>query len=273
MLCFVLLFASSMAIAQNNETDITQASDNNDAIVDQSGEANIATVTQKGVGVNTAIINQSSNPGETGIIESTIRQIGYHNTAIANGSRKNYRSSTTKQVQLGNHNRAVINPNGNIGSNLGTALTQVQQGNQNFATMSGKNSYSAEQRQNGFSNVAKTSGNSKNADVFQKQVGNNNRAIMDGANFGYASSNQRQFGDQNVSILENVGHDGPGESYVTYQNGTLNTARLFANGYGGVLDISQISNQNSAKVTWTTPGNSTDINQTGFSNSAVVNSN
>lgn len=272
-LMVALFVVAGISFAQSNETTITQSSNNNSANVDQAGMDNIATIVQTGGNQNSATIRQSSDPAEDGVIESIIRQNGFNNTAVTNGSRKNSASSITEQVQNGNNNRAYINPaeGSSPGGNEGTTLTQVQIGNQNYATMDGSDSYRAEQYQNGFSNVAKTSGNGKNGDVYQRQVGNNNFAEANGLSF--ANSEQLQFGNENISDLDGIGHDGPGESYYTRQNGNSNTALLFANGNGGVLDIVQTNNQNYARVNWTTVGNSTTISQNGYGNDAIVNSN
>jgi len=270
-LLVMLFFTAGMAIGQNNETTITQVTSNNSASVDQLGMDNEATITQKGGNQNVAHIDQSSDPNETGIIISTIFQDGANNDARTVGTRKNSASSETEQRQVGSENIARINQGLPLGTNRGTTLTQVQVGNLNFATMSGNNSYQAEQRQVGNRNDARTSGGGKNANIFQEQLGNDNIARINGLSF--ASSDQLQFGDRNLSILENVGHDGPGESYLTRQDGNDNDARLTANGNGGVLDVRQTGNLNTAIVDWTTSLNTTTINQNGFQNTAVVNSN
>jgi len=267
------LFTAGMALAQSNETTITQVTNNNTANVDQFGADNEATITQKGGNLNVAKIEQSSDPSSAGIIISSILQDGFRNNASVIGTRKNEASSNTEQIQRGNDNIARINQGANLGSNRGINLTQVQIGNDNFATMTGSDSYQAEQRQNGNRNDARTSGNGKNADVFQQQNGNDNIARLNGSNFSFASSEQLQFGNRNLSILDLVGHDGPGESYLTRQDGNDNIARLNANSFGGVLDIRQTGNQNRATVAWTTTGNITNITQNGFQNTAVVNSN
>jgi len=271
-LLFVLIFASSMAFAQSNETDITQTTNNNSANVAQDGNSNEATVVQKAGNNNTALINQySTTVSDDGDIVSTIRQVGAGNYAAANGSRKNYAGSETMQRQVGNNNVAKINQDDGVGSNEGTSLSQVQLGSQNRAEMNGGNSYSATQHQDGFSNEAKTWGNGKNGDVTQKQYGNNNRSVAHG--LSYSDALQYQDGNQNVSLLENISHDGPGEYYETHQWGFDNSATLSAGGNGGKLDIDQNGNVNSANVTWSTSMNEAVINQNGSGNSANVTSN
>lgn len=274
ILAFALVFMAGTALAQKNVSDITQQSNNNDATVTQSGAELKATVVQKGGNQNKATLNQFNDPAEMASVESTIRQVGFNNNAIANVSRKNASGVISSQRQVGNNNDAFINANGNIGSNLGNGmLSQTQLGNRNLARMSGSDSYSAEQYQDGSDNVALTSGNGKNANVFQRQIGDRNRAELNGAGFGFATSEQIQLGNDNRSLLNDVGHDGPGESYFNRQDGNDNLTRLDANGYGGVLDVRQTNDMNTARVTWNSALNQTTITQNGFSNKAVVDSN
>jgi hypothetical protein len=273
-LALALVFTAGMAFGQSSTTNITQLTNNNNASVDQNGQGLTATVVQKVGNLNTATIRQNDDAGKT--IESTIRQVGFKNNAVTNASRNapNGPGAVTEQTQRGNHNDAFINadegtsPSGDEGSQL----VQFQDGNRNLARMSGGNDYNAEQRQVGSRNVARTSGNGKNADVFQKQVGNDNVARQEGS-MSYAGSDQIQRGNDNRSYLNGIGHDGPGESYLTRQDGSDNFARLNANGYGGVLEIRQTGPQNTALVDWTSSMNETTITQSGFSNTAVVNSN
>jgi hypothetical protein len=270
-LAFALVFMTGIAFAQNNTSTVTQSTNNNDAYIDQVGSGIDATVVQTGGNGNYASIDQHNSP-DFPTMESTVRQIGGENTATAVLSRKNSSGATSMQIQQGWRNTARINPGAGLGSNEGSgSLIQKQFGNDNFASMSGGDSYTAEQYQDGHRNQATTSGNGKNGDVFQQQIGNDNLARTGGLR--YSDSDQRQFGNNNTSLLDDIDHDGPGESYTTYQNGNNNMARLDAGGFGGVLDIRQINNQNTARVTWTTTGNSTTITQNGFGNDAVVNSN
>ena len=273
-LAFALVFTTGMAFAQSNETSITQQTNNNDAAVTQSGQDLTATVVQTGGNQNQATLNQFNNPSELATVESTIRQVGFSNRAVADVSRKNSSGVISNQRQVGNNNDAFINAGAGVGGNLGNGLLQqIQIGNQNLARMSGGDSYSADQYQDGFRNVALTSGNGKNANVTQRQIGNDNRAELNGSTFSFASSEQIQLGNDNRSILNDVGHDGPGESYFTRQDGGDNLVRLEANGYGGALDVRQTTDMNTALVTWTSQLNTTTILQDGFSNRAVVNSN
>ena len=270
-----LIFTAGIAFGQSNETDITQLTDKNDATVQQDGEENVADILQKGANKNTATIRQSSDPSADGVIESTIRQVGFNNFAMTNASRKNDRSSTTSQKQFGNRNRAFINQDEGTSpdGNEGITLTQYQDGNRNLARMSGGDSYNAEQRQIGHRNVATTSGNGKNADVFQRQVGDDNVARQEG-NMSFAGSDQIQLGDDNRSLLYGIGHEpNSNESYLTRQDGSDNLARLDANGNGGVLEVRQTGPENVAQVDWSTGYNDTFVKQNGFDNTAVVNSN
>ena len=160
MTLFVLVFAVGMGFAQSNETSVSQLSDNNEATVAQEGMDNKATVSQSAGNKNKAEVNQYNDPAKTGVIESTVEQVGSKNHAIVNASRKNNASSTTMQKQVGDNNEAFINQFSSLGSNLGSALTQDQQGDNNYADMKGSDNYSAEQKQIGNNNDARTSAGS-----------------------------------------------------------------------------------------------------------------
>jgi hypothetical protein len=299
MLAFALVFMTGVAFAQStpNEQDITQKTNNNKATIQQDGGPGMkATIVQKGNDLNDATIRQN---GENGLfVESAITQIGRKNRAITNAARRNGGNGVTKQTQKGNLNEAFINlnegtsPSGDEGSNL----EQYQEGNGNFADVSGGNRFTSFQKQVGSNNRAEASNFISNSSATQIQDGSNNIAVLSGTRFGSgADATQRQIGSNNVarfqladvasnvtiqqrqvgnnikSVINGVVDDVSGStSFLTNQEGNNNLIEVEANQFGGGLNIQQLDRGNTARVHWN-ERSFTNITQNGIGNTANVN--
>lgn len=233
---FALVFAISVAIAQQNTSTITQSDASQTATVDQQGGDNESVVTQSN-SLNSATVTQVNNQYEPGVdaTKSTVLQSGEENSATVEQTHSrggaypgNGGLIETYVDQTGDYNTSmqIQGPNNQMGNDYAEVL---QSGNNNDA-------YQIQYRQ----------GN----DAFINQVGSNNSArqaqdtdLPEDAEGSNNFADIYQGGDNNFAEQEQQGWSN--EAWVS-QTGSGNTATQLQLAWQGEAHITQSGSGNVA---------------------------
>lgn len=264
-LLFVLVFASSMAYAQNNEATVDQEGDNQDSYVEQVGSTNEADVDQF--------------TDNSGTQESDIIQLGSENVATVNQSQTgggNNGLNSAYIEQDGDNNEATQTQNA-PGYNGGQSVWGLQEGSGNTLNQSTGSGYtlSLNAEQYGTSNTADqdASGAHNHGEVYQD--GESNEAVqnLSGSNNGYMGDIILidQNGVGNYASQDFTGHGSSHNNNAeVIQLGDDNEAWQLGNGRNLNATVSQDGMGNwSTQEQWGN-GHSSSVTQTGDNNTADV---
>jgi len=232
-LLFVLVFASSMAFAQNNDADVDQTGDDHNATVSQDGS------------LHEAIVDQDSHFG-TGHTAEITQQTGDENFAYVDQNQANSEAYIT---QTGSYNESRSKQAGYNVANI------LQEGNTNVLGQYNNLSANAYQK-NGFGNGV---GDMSSLDL--DQIGDLNEAGLWQEHHAEASIAQN--GNENDAHVYQSGTAGLAvNSAFVSQNGNLNEADVNQDGEGNSASVQQ------GHAAYTSSSNTADIDQMGNSNTA-----
>jgi hypothetical protein len=269
-LLFALLFAGSMAYAQDNNANVDQEGNYQTATVTQTGSSNdadvnqlttnsgvqTAEVIQDGEGNSATVIQTQSGSGNTTPNTAFIEQIGENNMALQIENAPSYNSGQSISGFQDGHDHILIQT---IASGYTASLDAHQEGNGNLITQT------------------IMGGGHNHGEVFQH--GHENEVIqhLGGSNNGYSSGVMlvEQHGRSNYAAqyYEGLGLGHYNNSEL-YQHGKNNNAWQTGNG----RDLSSVLNQH-GQNNWSTQeltgeGHTSTVNQDGMTNvSTVIQSN
>ena len=250
-LLFVLVFASSMAFAQNNSSTVGQNGNNNNAEIDQAGSLNSASVEQE-ADRGSAIISQDGAENEAWITQtgggdavSEITQEGFSNWASSSIAD----NASSSQYQEGDNNRALIG----AGFKQKADISQIQDGNNNIAE------------------ITVNGPGTRFATVTQEQVGDNNLSVISGFRGDPGGENIIwQHGDDHIVNLQynggqkngfDIGQYGSSNEVQSTIPGDGNFLNIDQGGHGNMLTTDQVSNSNYLGVNQYGDGNTASITQ------------
>ncbi len=265
-LLFVLVFASSMAFAQNDAT-VDQNGSNNDATVDQthtSGAINEAMVDQ--VGDQNAVegLNQYgagnwygvTQDGNNNLVKSHPEQGGQGGYASYDGHIEITQNNDGNRVwdadQAGSSNSAYITQDGNDDANIEAQVSIEGSGNTiDINQMSGSNAVGVFS-DNGPGAYQEGSGNYMDIDQSGSAAAGTESKMLSGADDTFFRGSVEggqgliQYGSGNEMIIDQAG-----SSTVEFvvQDGSTNMADIMQTGNGHTADVWQTGSTNTATIT------------------------
>jgi hypothetical protein len=248
-LLVMVIFATSISVAQNNLSEVSQTGQNNSATTEQVGDNNVSDVRQERVsGLPLTVSGLNDN-------EYDLYQEGSGNISKLG---QNYGTSEAKINQIGDNNKlrnskTFTNSNYLYGESefaiQGASILELDQnGDRNEAGVN-------QRAKDNFADIDQT-GNDNKTDVYQYSFGGvappafGNEAIIE------------QIGNENISEVSQSGalgssgrsnevlvkQEGNNNNTKIYQFGNENTAKHWVYGYNNIMDIDQTGDKHAAVI-------------------------
>ena len=264
-LLFVLMFASSMAFAQNDAT-VDQNGTGNDASIDQEYQ------TANGVtAINEAVVNQTGNQNDVALLNQYGAGNLYDVEQIGDG---NLVKQFPEQGKHGPSTNGIIDINQNGSDNVVHDADQSGQSNQAYITQEGVNNFVdiEGQRSNGAAgnsiDILQTDdgghavGTGTGTGAYQDGVGNTMDIDQNGWGQSAGTQSVQSGGVPSQEGGQGLVQLGDGNELIIDQDGTSNVVRsVLQDGSSNMADIMQSSSGNTAAVSQVGTSNSATITQ------------
>ena len=297
------LLVAAPALAQNNDSDVTQSGSGAVATVDQTGANDVSDITQTGGG--TVNVNQDGDTGSTSTVTTGANDRPPESTVDVTQSDDGSSSAGTSQANVSTVIQDNVNGFGLSGTGSTVSVTQTHNaagyGQNDSYVQQGTNAVSGQVTvsQTGGENVSdygSFTSTDNDASITQTGVQNTSSVVQNFQNGGaLATVNQNGTGGMNNVYIEQVS-DGfsatppefaLGAEASATQNGSLNSSTISQTGYseadatanyassnqqgnGNTSSITQSGIEGFASLTQVGNGNDSLITQGGSGNSATV---
>ena len=289
----IALLAAAPALAQSNDSKVTQTGSGAIATVTQSGANSDSTVSQTGGG--TVTVNQSGSVGSTSTVTTSADDRPPESTVSVKQTDDGSTGTATGQANIANVVQDNVNGFGETGTGSTVKVDQNKnaEGASNFASVQqGRNAVSGqvEVTQEGADNSAIYSAfTSTDNDAFIDQVGVNNSAIVS-QNFQNGSAiadvnqtNTSGMAENKVTIEQasagfstNPAQFARGAEAYAVQDGSGNTSTIRQTGYSATnatanyASSTQIGDGNTSKIEQTGTDGTANVLQNGDGNTSTV---